>query len=90
MYIIPKINIVNNENEKESFFCTICNSCLLTDLDHKYHKEYSGCEACYYQFVESIKNSWDKNNSVKQIDKKKLKEYIYLRNKFDNKKVKLS
>ena len=88
MYIIPKITIIDNCEEKESFFCDICGYCLVTAADHDYHKKTGACEECYYTFVESIKNEWNKDN--KQLDKKKLKQYIYLRNKTSSKKIKLS
>ena len=88
MYIVPKINVIDNSKEKESFFCSICNFCLITKADYDYHKKTGACEECYYTFVEAIKNDWDKDN--KQIDKKKLKQYIYVRNKSNSEQIKLS
>ena len=87
MYISPKIKIINDD-EKNYFFCDICGYCLISNLDFKYHKKYGACEECYYTFVESAKETWNKDN--KQIDKKKLQEYIYFRNKINTKKIKLS
>ena len=88
MYITPKINIISDQKDNEDFFCSICGFCLITELDHDYHRKTGACEECYYTFVEAIKDDWDKNN--KQIDKKKLKQYIYLRNKRNSNKIKLS
>ena len=87
MYINPKIIVINDTNEKEDFFCSICKFCLLTAEDHELHKKYGACEECYMTFVEAKANMWNKNK--KQIDKKKLSEYIYLRKKMFSKKLKL-
>ena len=87
MYINPKIVITNCTEEKEDFFCATCNFCLITNLDFELHKKFNTCEECYHTFVEPDIDSW--NNDRKQIDKKKLNEYIYLRKKLSTKKLKL-
>ena len=88
MYISPKITVINNTAEKESFFCAICGYCLITEKDHELHKKHESCEECYYEFVEARVLEWDKDK--KQINKNKLKEYIYLRKKLSTKKYKIS
>jgi hypothetical protein len=87
MYIKPKIVLILNNNEKEDFFCSICKFCLITGKDHEYHKTYKACEECYYTFIESQKELWDKDKKL--VDKNKLKEYIYLRKKLTNIKIEL-
>jgi hypothetical protein len=85
MYINPKITLIKNNSEKEDFFCSICGYCLISNRDYSLHKKTGGCEECYYTFIESRIESWDKDN--KQINKKKLSEYIYLRKKISTKKI---
>jgi len=87
MYISPKITVIKEIDEPESFFCSICNFCLTTEKDHELHSKYGSCEECYYNFVEAIVLNWNKDK--KQINKNKLNEYIYLRKKLSTKKFKI-
>jgi len=87
MYITPKINLIMNGNKKEEFFCKICEYCLITGEDFEKNKKYKCCEECFVTFVEATKDNWDKDNMT--IDKKKLQEYIYIKNKLSKKKISL-
>ena len=87
MYISPKIELITKDKEKESFFCDVCSFCLLSKEDFDYHEKYGTCEECYQTFVEAVNTTWQKGKTL--INKKKLREYIYLRKKISSKKINL-
>jgi hypothetical protein len=76
MFITPEVVLYDDTNEKEDFFCNICQFPLTNYLDFKYNKEYNCCNECYLQFVEARRKEWKEGW---RPDKTVLEQYIYKR-----------
>jgi len=76
MYINPKIIVDFEKNNKENFFCKICEFPLLTAIDFDKNSNYGCCENCYLTFVEARKTEW---LDGWRPDKTTFEEYIYNR-----------
>ena len=81
--ILRKIKIINPNNIKENFYCSLCNYPLITIQDFDSNSDYKTCEDCYLQFIESRKEEW-KNGW--RPEKTILSDYLLLKNTYNKPK----
>ena len=81
MYINPKIKLIDNINENDSFFCDLCGFPLFTHDDFSKHKKYSCCSECFLTYVEARRKDWKEGW---RPDQTALDEYIYSRKQIKN------
>ena len=53
-----KIKIINRENVKEQFYCTICEYPIASKEDFILVEKYNCCNNCYLQFIEARRPEW--------------------------------
>jgi len=78
MYINPDIKIIDETNEKQRFFCDICEFPLVTMMDLNSNREHECCHECYLTFVEARREEWKEGW---RPEESAVEEYIYLRKK---------
>jgi hypothetical protein len=68
--MLGKINfkvLSNDENDdNETFYCSICNYTLVTSKDHKTNSEFNCCNDCYLTFIEGYRHTVEKVKRPKQ------------------------
>lgn len=82
MFINPRIKVIGNKDEKESFYCNMCDYPLLTYHDFRINREFECCQECYLTFAECRQDAWKKGWRPKQEDVDnyiKDKKYLYER-----------
>ena len=76
MSINPKVIVDFEKDQKDNFFCKICDFVLSCSEDFEKNKEFGCCFECYLTFAESRRNDW---KDGWRPDKTKVQEYIYNR-----------
>ena len=88
MYTNLKVLIIDNNKKKDTaFFCKICTYPLITQKDFLSNKDYSCCNECYLNFVESRKEEW---KTGYRIDKAALSKYLNMRKQLNEKIIKIT
>ena len=76
MFSNHKIIVINESENKENFFCDICQFALIDYKDFEANKNYNCCNECYLQFVEARRKEW---KDGWRPDKTVVEQYIYKR-----------
>jgi hypothetical protein len=86
MFFNNKIIFIDKTNEKDDFFCKICNYPLVTKDDFSANKEFNCCHYCYLQFAEARRKEW---LSGWRPSKEDLSTYLKERKQFSEKIIKI-